>query len=63
MQKVDAAIDKSDKGRYRRDVVAAATAEQTLRAHFAKQEQAKPIAGGRNDDQEEGFSLGRLFRR
>jgi len=56
--------DKSDKGRYRRDVVLAATAEQTLRAHFAKQEQAKPIDTDRDDDQEqEGFSFGRLFRR
>ena len=56
VQKVDAAIDKSDKGRGRRDVVLAATAEQTLRAHFAKQEQAKPTG-------DSGFGLSRLFGR
>ena len=58
MQKVDAAIDKPDKGRYRRDVHLAANAEQTIKDYFAKQEQAKP-----NGDEQEGFSFGRFFRR
>ncbi|MBL8209950.1 MAG: hypothetical protein JNK87_04530 [Bryobacterales bacterium] len=62
VQKVDAAIDKSEKGRGRRDVVLAATAEQTIREYFAKQEQAKPIDADR-DEKEESFSFGRLFRR
>ncbi|MBL8216131.1 MAG: hypothetical protein JNK87_35750 [Bryobacterales bacterium] len=52
VKKVEAAIDKSDKGRGRGDIVLAATAEQTLRSHFAKQE-----------SEADGFSLGRLFRR
>ena len=64
VQKVDAAVDRTDTGRYRRDIHLAATAEQTIKAHFAKQEQAKPIGTDRGDDrEEEGFSFGRLFRR
>lgn len=55
VQKVDAAVDKAGTGRYRRDIHLAATAEETLRAHLAKPEQAKPIGTDRDDEQEERF--------
>ena len=60
VQKVDAAIDKSDKGRYRRGVHLAVNAEQTIKDYFAKQEKPKTIG---KDDEEDGFSFGRLLRR